>query len=189
MCSINNGALKRILLAAVTAGLWGCAATTAPKGYLPEEAATQWEVCGGWLKVEYSNEGIACVADGELLAAQDRKIYILKDSQTVVILSDSIQKATLDLHLNQASTIGIWTFLGSLSTLSHGFVMVLSLPTWLLVGIPSATFESWADHYVQEKPDEAWWNKIKKFCRFPQGIPSGVGLYKLRPKNLSPSPH
>jgi hypothetical protein len=41
---------------------------------------------------------------------------------------------------------------------------------WLFTGIPATVGESVRDRYESEYPDDAYWESIKKFSRFPQGI-------------------
>ncbi|HEY9167157.1 MAG TPA: hypothetical protein VIS48_13460 [Candidatus Kryptonia bacterium] len=176
--------IKIVLLAPLCAlavlGTSGCATTRAPSGYLVEDTETQWEVYGGWITLETNGTGPQAVVKGEFIAYQDSNVYVLTETRATVVRCGNIQRAILELHSNETNMLGEWTLLGVLSTASHGLGLIFTFPTWIIVGTASASADSWADHYEQEDPTIDWWLGIKKFSRFPQGIPINVRLDSLR---------
>jgi len=68
-------------------------------------------------------------------------------------------------------------------TLSNGYYASITLPLWLIAGIPSVVGESERDKYDMDEPDEAYWDSIKAFARFPQGL-DGIDLSQIKPYEI-----
>jgi len=51
--------------------------------------------------------------------------------------------------------------------------------------IKSSILEFSRNRYEAENPDEIYWNEVKKFARFPQGV-DGIDLSQLKPYNITP---
>ncbi|HUI29999.1 MAG TPA: hypothetical protein VLX91_07270 [Candidatus Acidoferrales bacterium] len=162
----------------------GCAVTKAPSGYLPDDTETQWEVYGGWITLDLSTKAKDSTVAGEFIAFQDSSVYVLTETKPVVVPCGKISHAALEFHSNKSGIVGGWTALGTLSTISHGFFFILTAPLWLLTGIPATISESYSGKFNQTKPDLDWWSENKKYSRFPQGIPRGLDLYRLKLKKL-----
>lgn len=77
---------------------------------------------------------------------------------------------------------GLWTFGGTISTISNGYYLIFTAPFWLLTGIPATVGESSRDRYDEENPDSSFWISIQKFARFPQGLPEDIVLKNLKSK-------
>jgi hypothetical protein len=73
-----------------------------------------------------------------------------------------------------------WVAGGSLLTLSNGLYAGITFPLWMVAGIPATSGESFRDRYEADYPDEFYWNGVKIFSRFPQGI-DGINLSELKP--------
>ncbi len=184
MSNTNLPALKLLLVAAI-AIFSGCASVQAPSGYLPGASETQWDVYGGWITVAYSDSGTINTADGEFIGFQDSVVYVLTKSEPVSIRCEDVRSASFDIYSKKTWLFAGWTLLGSVSVLSHGYYAVLSLPLWLLTGIPSTISESLDGRYAENTPTIYWWQSISKFSRFPQGIPKQVDLRELKLKRFS----
>ena len=91
-----------------------------------------------------------------------------------------ISNSILELDAKNSTTYGLWVFGGSVSTISHGYYAVITLPLWLMFGIPSAVGESVRDRYETEEPTEEYWDSIQMFARFPQGI-NDIDLSAIKP--------
>jgi hypothetical protein len=76
----------------------------------------------------------------------------------------------------------VWTLLGSLSTITNGFYLVLTFPLWLISGGIITVNESESGLFKTEYPGEEWWRTVARYSRFPQGIPKEVDLRKLKSK-------
>lgn len=158
--------------------LTGCASSIAPKGWLPNPEEVQIQAFGAWITVEHGSEAETKISNGELIAVQERNVYLLTTDGMEAISIDMVQNAMLALY-KEKSRVGLWALVGTLSTLSHGYGLILSAPAWIITGLASASAESKSG--LLKYPDSSW-EEIKKYARFPQGIPKGINLESLRLK-------
>ena len=91
-----------------------------------------------------------------------------------------ITNSTLELDEKSATAYGIWVFLGTIATISNGYYSVITAPLWLLAGIPVSVGESVRDRYEMEEPTQEYWESIKIFARFPQGV-TDIDLASIKP--------
>ena len=75
--------------------------------------------------------------------------------------------------------LGLWTLLGTLSTGSHGFFLILSAPVWILTGTVAAVNQSRQPVLTYPRQGWAGW---RAYARFPQGLPPGLARAALDPK-------
>ncbi len=141
------------------------------------EGAVWWFVetsdgARGWLRASALNKCVSARAiEGELIAVQDDTVFVMTPSILFPIARQEIIGARLFTFDAQLQLIGIWTMLGALSTLSHGYFLVLSFPSWILIGTASASAESNAP--IEKYPEKSW-NELRVYARFPQGLPRGI---------------
>jgi len=161
--------------------LTGCASTTAPGDWLPTAQEAQMEAYGSWIYVEYATGSSSFdKVDGELIAIGDDTVFILSSTdQLVSIPLDKIESAKLTTYDAKHGVLGLWTLGGSLSTASHGIVLIISLPVWILSGSITTAAQSYAP--IEKFPIKSW-DDLRKYARFPQGLPDGLKLEKLRSK-------
>jgi hypothetical protein len=189
----------------------GCAGSIAPSGWLSTPERQQQSAYGAWARVNYQQNGISTVIDGELIAVDGDVMYILSPrirtktaarqyilfitndfpryrADSVQILARdslvavpvlSITRGRIVTYDAKGSVLGLWTLFGSLSTGSHGVLLLFSLPTWILVGSIATSAQGFSA--VQQYPAVAA-EKLKEFARFPQGLPDGLDGSALRPK-------
>jgi len=162
--------------------LSGCASSGAPDGYLPGDEESQWDVYGSWLTLKIRNMTGDSTLAGEFISVKDSSICILTESRLEFVPYYMIEHVQLESHRNKSDLIGAWAALGTLSTISHGVILVISAPVWLLSGIPMASAESYSGKIIVDTPDLNWWTTNTKFSRFPQGIPNSVDIRKLKLK-------
>jgi hypothetical protein len=175
---VNQIILTSILLTIFAITL-GCAGNTAPKGWLSSVVDAESESYGAWIEVRHSNGSINMITEGELIALDTIQIYILSETNFYEIPISEIIQAKLTAYKSNKGVLGMWTFLGCLSTGSHGMLAGISLPTWILAGSILTGTQS---HQPVEKYPKVKWNSFKKFARFPQGLPPDVDLDSLKPK-------
>ncbi len=181
----------------------GCATTTAPLGWLPSSEASAYDLFGGWLMVEYMSSKSWERVDGELIAVEPDKLFVLPyssmkrnsaaGSQASVspdttwtlleIPKDQIIKANLMGYQSDHHVIGLWSVAGLLSTVSHGVILIFSAPVWLLAGLGSTASQSHMPELVYPKVK---WEQLSTYARFPQGLPPGLDRTALRPKYYFP---
>ena len=75
--------------------IFGCATTTAPKGWLPAPAVAQHESYGGWVSVSYHTGDSDAEVHGELIATNSNQIFILTAQELTSIPIDSISRMEL----------------------------------------------------------------------------------------------
>lgn len=168
--------------------LAGCAASYAPDNWLPDTQDVPQNIYGGWITVitepDSSNREEQWMQySGEFISYDESNIYLLYDS-LYQIPKENINNSTLELDAKSSTGYGMWVLLGSVSTISHGLYAGITLPLWLIFGIPSAVGESARDRYETDEPREEYWDNIKMFARFPQGV-SDIDLSKIKPYFVS----
>lgn len=149
---------------------------------------------GDWLEVElpdrrtgfvYSREQVlgkdARRIGGELIAVESDSVFLL-NRVLVGIPRSNIRKGSLRAYSPpDRGRVGAWIAAGTLSTLGHGFFFLLTLPAWLLVGIPTAAAVS---HVGVIPFEEDRIEEIRAYARFPQGMPEGIDRTSLKEKRL-----
>jgi len=170
-----QAAFWTLLIACLCTGA-GCAVSHAPPGWLDTPGHSR--AFGGWIVVDRL-DGEAGL-EGELIAIEAESLLVLEDrAQALVSISlADVRKADLTGYA-ASSAIASWTVLGTLSTASHGFFLLLSAPVWLVAGISASAAETYAPH-VKRPPSS--WEAMRPFARFPQGMPPGLARTSLRSK-------
>lgn len=155
-----------------------CIATPGPKGWLPTPKEALSDAYGAWMIVEYSSESGKKTAEGEFIAVEKNKVYLLAGISLEEIPTHEVQHVTFATY-KEERIASVWAVLGLLSTASHGYFAAASAPIWLLTGIFNAAAESTSG---VTKSDAIAWEEIRKYARFPQGIPQGMDLRQLKHK-------
>jgi hypothetical protein len=176
----RNRLSRALPLAAV---LTACATTSAPPHFLPEPEIAGRGVHGGWLEVGMANpSGRELRLAGELLAITADSVWLTTRPDSVaaansgfVIARRAVTSAKLTWWSAEPGTgnLGVLTILGTLSTISNGFILILSAPAWILTGsIASATYtfapRTGLEAANPDGPD------LPSLSRFPAGIPTGL---------------
>jgi hypothetical protein len=107
---------------------------------------------------------------GELLGIDPEHLYVLENERTVAIPRSSVERVSIKLYTSGATAAGIWTGLGTISTLSHGLYLIITAPIWLATGVPT-TASLAATNHLRVEPAQL--DRLDQFARFPQGLPSG----------------
>ncbi|MDD5607666.1 MAG: hypothetical protein PHY57_04080 [Ignavibacterium sp.] len=161
-----------------------CASSYAPENYLPQTEDIPQTIYGGWITIITSPD--SSIADdnwliygGEFIAVDDSKVYVMYDS-LYQIPKYKITESILELDQKYTTTYALWVLGGSILTISNGYYGVYTLPLWLLAGIPTATGESVRDRFEMEYPNDEFWDSVKVFSRFPQGV-DGIDLSQINP--------
>jgi hypothetical protein len=110
--------------------------------------------------------------EGELIASNELFVRVLTGyGRLLAVPWKNIREVRVQLQPSMEGAragLGVWTALGTLSTLSHGFWLVFSAPIWLGAGIPS-TILTGRPIEGSTSSDEATY--LHQFARFPQGLP------------------
>lgn len=148
---------------------------------MPPADADAW-VLGGWVMITTGAEEPAPTGriEGELLAAGEDSVFVLtSDGLLQGVGVREIRDAEVWGYKPDHSALGIWTFVGTLSTLSHGVAFVLSAPVWLLAGI-SATASRSREPRIRYPTRPI--SEFSMYARYPQGMPPGF------PRSPDPAP-
>jgi hypothetical protein len=152
---------------AVAAAL-GCATNPAPSGVLLPAEALPTSTGGGFVRVQQKAGGIT---EGELLAAYAEGLHVQTRWGPRHVHRRDIHEARLAGYQTHEKALTGWTVLGTVSTISHGFFLVLSAPLWLLIGGTSAGLESRSALLVY--PDGPLTDFVV-YARYPQGMPGAM---------------
>lgn len=157
----------------------------APKKWLPTPEQALYDTYGGWIMAEYKT-GIdsRAKASGELITCDNGNLYILTNMGVVIIPDADVVSASFFMYRNYGGELMVWTLGGTLSTLSHGYSFLISAPLWFIAGTITAANESRNGVLVlQGRPFS--YTEIRKYARFPQGLPEGIELSELKFKPVN----
>jgi hypothetical protein len=158
----------------------GCASTSAPEDWLSPATDMQREAFGGWAAVRSGGAASANVVQGELIAATSDSLFVLSLRDSLhVVARPTVNELKLTGYDSNWGYLSIWTFLGTLSTASHGFFLILSAPVWIIGGSVATASQSRRPIYTNPPLDV-----LQQFARFPQGMPPGTVREALRTKPI-----
>jgi len=116
---------------------------------------------------------------GELLAATTDSLFVLPlDGPFHAVARPTVTELQLTAYDANWGYLGVWTALGTLSTLSHGLFLPLSAPVWIIGGSVATSSQSRRPVFTNP-PLET----LRRFARFPQGLPPNLARDQLRPKS------
>lgn len=102
---------------------------------------------------------------GELISVSKRELIVLEKNEDVAVPLDEIRYVEVeDVWSAQSSWGGAWVLLGTLSTISHGFIILLSAPIWVLTGIPAVAGGELSNDVDFRKGEL---QKLRAFARYP----------------------
>jgi hypothetical protein len=166
-----------LVLAAALAS--GCAHSPAPAGWLPAADASGSDAFGGWLVAEVGRGRDHRRVEGELIAVGADSLFALAADGFEGLPRAAITQATLAGYDIEAGTLAGWTLLGTISTASHGIVLLLTAPLWVLAGTFATNS---ATHAPLIRYPSSAWNDLTPYARFPQGFPAGLDRATLNRK-------
>lgn len=159
--------IRSLVLAAALAGA-GCATNPDPRGYSYE--VIQRTAYGGWIELTLTS---GAQDRGELLVVGGDDVTVLDDMNFVETFPRA-QIATARLwKYHRPDGNGVWGLIGSLTTISHGFFLIFTLPVWIATTSIGAGVDSAAQHLDVPGDD---WDELAKWSRFPQGVPPGTDV-------------
>jgi hypothetical protein len=109
-----------------------------------------------------------CFITGELIAVDTKYIYIMDGKITIPILKKVIRKIEIEIHSSNVWGLMGWTLAGIVSTVTHGALMVITAPTWLIAGIANSVSASKTNDIRLSDPENKY---LYQYARFPQGLP------------------
>jgi hypothetical protein len=165
--------LVTVMLACLIAG---CASTMAPRDRLPRAIDAGRDARGGWAVLDLG-PAVPRRIMGELIAVEQDSVCVLTESGFTSVARTEIARARVAGFESTWPLLAGWTAVGTASTLSHGFGLVLSAPIWLIAGTLS-TIDASRAGILRHPPRD--WSELAPYARFPQGLPA-----ELRSGSLS----
>jgi hypothetical protein len=136
-----------------------------PDPRAPEVGSIPISKFGAWIVV---TERDGRVTSGELLAIDHGMIHVKPGARDTASIPLH-QVRTAELYKYESDWgFGVWGALGTLSTISHGFLLIISAPVWIIAASVTAGVESY--HVRLKLPDDDV-NELAKWARYPQGMP------------------
>jgi hypothetical protein len=175
MCAAISAGPRRAIVA-LAAAVAGCYQSSAPPGWLPTPVQAQRGAFGSWISVQ-GQPRTPPLAEGELIAIDTDTIHVLADGRLMSLPRASICCAVLTAYRMDLSGLQLWTAVGTLSTVSHGLVLILTAPMWIIAGTAATSAASYAPRIVGTDPAV-----LQPFARLPQGIPPGLDRTTIRSK-------
>lgn len=188
----------RNLLLLCALALGGCATTNAPDGFLRTPRDQQDEAYGGWVEIHYrvpmpDGERIKRTASGELIGLASDTLYVLPAyaaSVAVPLSRSDISTVTLTAYNAETGKLAAWTAFGTLSTITHGFALILTAPLWALFGGSAAALHSYQPRHTYttdplslSSGSNGEWYELGHYARFPAGMPRELIGRPLAKKN------
>jgi hypothetical protein len=158
-----------------------CASNTVPKGWLPKPEEAPAAAYGGWIELAYQEGQIDRRMDGELIAVSGDSVWVLNERGGLVLATASVKKGKLTAYAAEKGRMATWTGLGAVATISNGGFLLLTAPMWIIGGSVATGGESRAP---ERKSPPLSWVELAPFARFPQGMPVGIELTGLQPKQV-----
>jgi hypothetical protein len=168
-----------VVLAALAAGTAGCLRNPDPR---PRSmGSVESDAHGGFAVVTVPDRG---VFHGELIAINHSEVWVLVGN---AMLHEPLARVSgLEIHPYKVPVgrLVATGALGTLSTISHGFFLVISAPVWIVTSsVAGATYSRTAR--VRYEGDN--WDELAKWARFPQGMPAGLTPAELLPGRQAPA--
>ena len=169
-------------LARAAAMMCACATVPGHPPSLPTAGELPKNPYGSWIVVKNDR---GAEFSGELLAVEnDSTVYLWGDGPRIIVIPDrEVKSAHLVRFNSQAGGLAGLTFLGVLSTLSNGWGLIFTAPTWIIVGTAATASRSHEPMMSLHKHD---WKPMLPYARFPAGLPPGflttpppAGIFQL----------
>ena len=170
----------RLVAAVALLILAGCGHTGAPDFWLPSDARSRVDGYGGWTSVKFGVTPKRPDVFGELIAVANDRLYILTDGGVIEAEKTQISSAVVDGYEQDLKPVArAWT-IGGFASIGAGFWGIYVMqPLWALAG---RTAMKEASSYAQVWYPRQNWEEMKKYARFPAGLPATVDLRTLLPK-------
>lgn len=121
---------------------------------------------------------------GEIIEVNDQEIILLSlksDRKIYTISKSKLHRSEILVAgtSNNPKGISLWAGLINLLSISHGVLAMVSLPVNLIVTISvgsDAAYSTYSIYY----PHHIGWDDMRKFARFPQGLPDHIPKEQIR---------
>ncbi len=172
-----------VFLASLLFLMAGCATSSEPHWRLSTADMLDSVAFGGWARAwidtQKVSSKIAPAVQGELVAVHADSIFILSDDTFLhSVPVPSIRELRLTAYNAEATPLNTWYGVGVLLAPAHGIFLIFELPLWFVVG---GTATLLAPDVSEFKWPDQKWEVIRRYARFPQGLPTGLDRSLLLP--------
>lgn len=176
--SVTSARLAATAVIAAALYAAACHSSGVSASMLPTARGLAEDTFGVWTRITAQNPSVGAETFmGELIAVTSDSVFLLTDDSLTVIPAVNVASAQLETFGQPQRGTLSWMWLGSLSTLSQGWLSLVMSPLWWITGTSVYSAASWAPHYGTIKPET-----VAKFARFPQGIPAALDRRVLKPR-------
>ncbi len=150
----------------------GCASGIPPE-FRRSMKDAQWKPTGAFARLHLSAQEYA----GELIAVEPEAFILETNGHVLLLPPQCVERVTLSMFESEKAPIVAWGLLGTVSTLSHGAYFLLTAPIWLFSTAIATGAQAGAGSLLEERltnpTPEVVRERLRKWARFPQGLPSG----------------
>ncbi len=163
-----------------------CVANPAPSGWLAPAGDAQRDPYGGWIQLDVRPAAAADTStrvEGELIAVHPDSIFVLTpDGVFHAFARSDVVFARVAFFSASWGLLALWSTLGTLGTISHGYYLALSAPAWLIAGSIATAGYSRSPLAQAASDEEDRWRALSHYARFPAGLPVDIERGALKPK-------
>jgi hypothetical protein len=109
---------------------------------------------------------------GELLGVEAERLWVETAAGVQEVSVTPADRVAVKLAESDYHKTVLWSVIGALSTASHGFFLIFTLPAWTVTGVTTSLR---AERSAEPEVAPANLPKLYQFARFPQGLPAGYG--------------
>lgn len=136
---------------------------------------------------------------GELLAVSPEKVWVMGPHRVSPLPLREVEEVRIRRHALSGRRAGRWALLGAVvsgavltlacssvdADNACGKILIPVLLTWGAIGVPSVASLARSSQLHVEPSD---WEALRRYARFPQGLPEGLDLETLAPSPRTPKP-
>jgi hypothetical protein len=129
--------------------------------------------------------------EGELLAVEPSWIYLSNGGEgpeqvVPVRLAEVSNVEIRDIYWTPSAMLAIWSVVGTISTLSHGVILIFSAPVWVGTGIATSLAAASGNDLTVSRED---FPRLVQYARFPAGLPEHWSrIPSAKEEEASPEP-
>ncbi len=168
--------LKRIFFLSLI--LVSCAPKRYPPEFLPFAPGAHKNPYGAWIECRIEKNKIL---EGEFIAIHEDTIFIADKSTLYAVPIKDINGGHICAYNSDEALFVPFVVLGAVSTLTHGFWAIFTLPSWVIAGLISIIIRYYEPIIFYS---EHSLKKLSKYARYPQGLPKNIDRKKIKMKGF-----
>jgi hypothetical protein len=175
---------KQLLLPAAIL-IAGCATNWVPDRWLASPEQSQVQGYGGWATVTFDSNPKRATIGGELISVAPDQLMILMPSGVIEVSKTGTKRVVVDGYEQDVRPVRRGWLIGSLASITHGYLAPVTVGLWS--GAAQAALRE-AYSYARVTYPGQRWQDLRRYARFPQGLPAGLDVRALQPKPVPPPP-